>query len=78
VNTREPPTGSTRWRATNPKPDAGHPRHHPADHWRRAGKHIATVLGLQRYPGLEVNLVAGPTTGPEGSLESAFAASRNC
>jgi len=35
---------------------------------------IATVLGLQNYPGLQVNLVAGPTTGPEGSLESAFAA----
>jgi glycosyltransferase involved in cell wall biosynthesis len=35
---------------------------------------IATVLGLQNYPGLEVNLVAGPATGPEGSLESAFAA----
>jgi glycosyltransferase involved in cell wall biosynthesis len=34
---------------------------------------IATVLGLQRYPELQVNLVAGPTTGPEGSLESAFA-----
>jgi glycosyltransferase involved in cell wall biosynthesis len=34
---------------------------------------VATVLGLQRYPGLQVNLVAGPTTGPEGSLESAFA-----
>jgi len=34
---------------------------------------VATVLGLQRFPGLEVNLVAGPTTGPEGSLESAFA-----
>ena len=35
---------------------------------------IATVLGLQNRPGLKVNLVAGPTTGPEGSLESAFAA----
>jgi glycosyltransferase involved in cell wall biosynthesis len=35
---------------------------------------IATVLGLQNRPGLEVDLVAGPTTGPEGSLESAFAA----
>jgi glycosyltransferase involved in cell wall biosynthesis len=37
---------------------------------------VATVLGLQHYPGLQVNLVAGPTTGPEGSLESAFAAKR--
>jgi glycosyltransferase involved in cell wall biosynthesis len=35
---------------------------------------VATVLGLQSYPGLQVSLVAGPTTGPEGSLESAFAA----
>jgi glycosyltransferase involved in cell wall biosynthesis len=34
---------------------------------------IATVLGLQNRPGLEVDLLAGPTTGPEGSLESAFA-----
>jgi len=33
---------------------------------------IATVLGLQQRPGLEINLLAGPTTGPEGSLESAF------
>ncbi len=35
---------------------------------------IATVLGLQNHPGLKVNLIAGPTTGPEGSLESDFAA----
>jgi glycosyltransferase involved in cell wall biosynthesis len=35
---------------------------------------IATVLGLQNRPGLQVHLVSGPTTGPEGSLESAFAA----
>jgi glycosyltransferase involved in cell wall biosynthesis len=35
---------------------------------------VATVLGLQSYPGLQVNLVAGPTAGPEGSMESAFAA----
>jgi glycosyltransferase involved in cell wall biosynthesis len=33
---------------------------------------IATVLGLQQRPGMEINLLAGPTTGPEGSLESAF------
>ena len=34
---------------------------------------IASVLGLRQKPGLEVNLVAGPTLGPEGSLESVFA-----
>jgi len=33
---------------------------------------IASVLGLRRIPGLEVDLVAGPTHGPEGSLESEF------
>lgn len=33
---------------------------------------IASVLGLRPKPGLEVRLVSGPTTGPEGSLESAF------
>jgi len=30
---------------------------------------IASVLGLRRKPGLEVNLVSGPTRGAEGSLE---------
>lgn len=30
---------------------------------------VATVRGLRQKPGLEVNLIAGPTTGPEGSLE---------
>ncbi|HEY3861427.1 MAG TPA: glycosyltransferase family 4 protein [Verrucomicrobiae bacterium] len=35
---------------------------------------IATVLGLQQCPGLQVNLVSGLSTGPEGSLESCFAA----
>ncbi|MGA2174075.1 MAG: glycosyltransferase [Verrucomicrobiota bacterium] len=34
---------------------------------------VATVLGLQTRPGLQVTLVAGPTAGPEGSLESCFA-----
>ncbi len=34
---------------------------------------IASVLGLRRKPGLEANLVAGPSLGPEGSLESMFA-----
>jgi glycosyltransferase involved in cell wall biosynthesis len=32
----------------------------------------ATVLGLRKTPGLEVSLIAGPTSGPEGSLRSAF------
>ncbi len=30
---------------------------------------IASVLGLRARPGLEVRLISGPTTGPEGSLE---------
>ena len=30
---------------------------------------VASVLGLREKPGLHVNLVAGPTVGPEGSLE---------
>jgi glycosyltransferase involved in cell wall biosynthesis len=30
---------------------------------------VASVLGLRAIPGLEVHLVSGPTTGPEGSLE---------
>ena len=35
---------------------------------------ISTVLGLQGKPSLETDLISGPTTGPEGSLESSFAA----
>jgi glycosyltransferase involved in cell wall biosynthesis len=31
---------------------------------------IATVLGLCAKPGVTVHLISGPTTGPEGSLES--------
>lgn len=31
---------------------------------------VASVLGLRARPGLEVNLISGPSTGPEGSLES--------
>ena len=31
---------------------------------------VATVLGLSQKPGVEVNLISGPTFGPEGSLES--------
>lgn len=34
---------------------------------------IASVLGLRERPGLEVSLIAGPTTGPEGSLEALVA-----
>ena len=33
---------------------------------------IASVLGLRQIPGLSVDLVSGPTAGPEGSLASAF------
>jgi glycosyltransferase involved in cell wall biosynthesis len=33
---------------------------------------VASVLGLRSKPGLEVDLISGPTTGPEGSLESSF------
>jgi hypothetical protein len=31
---------------------------------------VATVLGLRQKPGVKVNLLSGPTTGPEGTLES--------
>ncbi len=30
---------------------------------------LATIKGLRAKPGLEVKLISGPTTGPEGSLE---------
>jgi len=33
---------------------------------------VASVLGLRRKTGLEVDLISGPTDGPEGSLESSF------
>jgi len=33
---------------------------------------VATVLGLREKTGDQVNLISGPTTGPEGSLESEF------
>jgi glycosyltransferase involved in cell wall biosynthesis len=36
---------------------------------------VASVLGLQQKPGLALHLISGPATGPEGSLQSAFAAS---
>jgi len=31
---------------------------------------VSTVLGLRTKPGLDVRLISGPTTGPEGSMES--------
>lgn len=31
---------------------------------------LATVQGLRQIPGMEVHLISGPTTGPEGSLET--------
>ncbi len=34
---------------------------------------VASVLGLRCKPGLEVDLISGPTSGPEGSMESSFA-----
>jgi glycosyltransferase involved in cell wall biosynthesis len=34
---------------------------------------VATVLGLRQKSGVEVDLISGPTTGSEGSLESKFA-----
>jgi glycosyltransferase involved in cell wall biosynthesis len=33
---------------------------------------VASVLGLRSKPGVEVDLISGPTTGAEGSLESKF------
>jgi len=33
---------------------------------------IASVLGLASRPGIEVSLIAGPTSGPEGSLQDTF------
>jgi glycosyltransferase involved in cell wall biosynthesis len=30
---------------------------------------LSTVLGLRQMPGLKVDLISGPSTGPEGSLE---------
>jgi len=34
---------------------------------------VATVLGLRQKAGVEINLISGPTTGPEGSLECELA-----
>jgi glycosyltransferase involved in cell wall biosynthesis len=36
---------------------------------------VASVLGLQRKPGWQVDLISGPASGPEGSLAPAFAGS---
>ena len=36
---------------------------------------VTSVLGLRQNAGFEVHLVSGPTAGPEGSMESAFAGS---
>jgi len=33
---------------------------------------VATVLGLRRLADFQVDLITGPTTGPEGSMESLF------
>ena len=33
---------------------------------------VASVLGLRRKTGFDVNLISGPTTGPEGSLATQF------
>src|SRR5437879_13838172 len=38
-------------------------------------KTVASVLGLRAKTGVQVNLVSGPTRGPEGSLERIFNAS---
>src|SRR5271167_3962516 len=35
---------------------------------------LATIRGLRQKPGLDVQLISGPTTGPEGSLEAEAAA----
>lgn len=37
---------------------------------------VASVLGLEHKPNLQVQLFSGPTAGPEGSMESALAGSR--
>ena len=38
---------------------------------------VASVLGLRQKPGLDVRLLSGPTTGPEGSIESEVTAVPN-
>jgi glycosyltransferase involved in cell wall biosynthesis len=34
---------------------------------------VATIIGLRDKPDMGVDLISGPTTGPEGSMESCFA-----
>jgi len=34
---------------------------------------VNSVLGLRQRPDMDVKLISGPTTGPEGSLESEVA-----
>jgi glycosyltransferase involved in cell wall biosynthesis len=38
---------------------------------------VASVLGLKDKPGLTVNLVSGPTAGPEGSIEDSLGEARS-
>src|SRR4051812_47602683 len=38
---------------------------------------VATVLGLRNKPELQVELISGPTTGPEGSMEPLLASHPN-
>jgi len=51
-------------------PDADHACHHTFDHWRCAGKHPLIGSRPAAKAGFDVQLASGPTTGPEGSLES--------
>ena len=39
---------------------------------------VATVSGLRQKPGVDVSLIAGPSIGPEGSLDVALSASSIC
>ncbi len=39
---------------------------------------VSSVLGLNTRPGVEANLLSGPTTGPEGSLEASFNTQAQC
>src|SRR5262245_37570655 len=38
---------------------------------------VSTVLGLRDKPDVHVDLISGPTTGPEGSMESRLACHPN-
>ena len=55
--------------------DACRSRHHPPHNGRRTGKHHRSASAYAKNSGLDVHLISGPTTGPEGSLASSFAAS---